>query len=495
MKKLVIGLAAVAAVAVAAVGAMAWRTQQLDAGEPPRGAGAPLSLPAPPAIDPTAAAQRLAGAIRFETVSFGPGEYDPVAFDGLHAFLKSAYPRTFAALALEQPHEKSLLLTWAGSDPDLAPILLLAHQDVVPVPSAGLETWSAPPFAGDIRDGKVIGRGAIDDKGALIAILEGVEALLAAGFQPKRTVILAFGHDEEAGGGGARAMAALLAARGVKAWFVLDEGLAIVETFPITGKPAALIGLAEKGNLTVLVKAVAQGGHASMPPADTAVGNLARALVAIQSRPFKRGLDDGPAGEMLRRIAPQAPYALRFAIANRWAFGGLIEMEFAKSPAGAAVLQTTIAPTMLRGGVKNNVLAQEAQAILNLRLHPRDTVDGAVAHLRSAVAGIPGVEIIPGPGPANPSPVSSAGSDAYALIAAAARAAAPPGASVAPGLVLAATDARHYVGVAQDVYRFAPAVYSDADLASIHGNDEKLSVDNLGRMVRFYAQLIAGGAG
>lgn len=472
------------------VGVLVVRTLSLAA--PSAAPGTAITAAAPP-IDAARVAERLGQAIRFRTISHQAGELDPAPFDAFHAFLRATYPLTFAKFQVEVPAGKTLLMTLPGSDPGLAPILLLAHQDVVPVESASEAKWSAPPFDGAIKDGYVLGRGAIDDKGSLIAILEASEALLAQGFAPKRTIILAFGHDEEVLGSGAQATAALLKSRGVSPWFALDEGLAIVEQFPLTGAPVGLIGIAEKGYLTVTVKATDEGGHSSMPPRRTAAEKVAEALLAIDAKGFPGGLESGPARLMLEAIAPDLPFAQRMAMANLWLFRPLVEAQVAQSRAGEALMRTTVAPTMLRGGAKENVLPQESFAVVNLRLHPRDAKDAALARLQAAVAGIEGVEIIPFARGQDASPVSSATSGAYALIAAAARSVAPEGTPIAPGLVLGATDARHYAGVAKDVYRFSPAVLNDADLAGIHGTDERVSIANLERMTRFYALLIAQG--
>ncbi|MBI1187522.1 MAG: M20 family peptidase [Alphaproteobacteria bacterium] len=484
---LVLVLIAIAAVA----GVVAVRTMTLRA----PAAAAAVALPSAPQIDEAAAAARLGEAIRFRTISRTAGVVDdPDAFRALHAFLAQTYPRTHAAFTREFVNAFSLLYTLPGSDPAAAPILLLAHQDVVPVEAGTEEDWEAAPFSGALIDGMIYGRGAVDDKGSLIAILEATEALLAQGFAPRRGVILAFGHDEEVSGAGAAAMAALLRERNIRPWFALDEGMAVVLDEPTTGAPVALIGVAEKGYMSVRVTARAEGGHSSMPQADTAADKLARAIVAIRANPFEGGVQDGPAGALLDALGPRLGFMQRMAIANRWLFGGMIEAQVAQTGAGNAILRTTIAPTILEGGTKDNILPQEMHAIVNLRLHPRDSVESALAHLRAAVSDIEGVTVEPEGDPNEPSPVSSTEGDAYALLAAAAAAHAPEGAPVAPMLVLGATDSRHYVGVAENVYRFQPVWARQADLSRIHGTGERMSVGDMGRMARFYAQLIAAGA-
>ena len=266
---------------------------------------------------------------------------------------------------------------------------------------------------------------------------------------------------------------------------VLDE--------PTTGGPVALIGTAEKGYVSVRVTARADGGHSSMPHSQTAAERLSHAILAIRARPFPGGLD-GPAASVLDAVAPKLGFVDRVAIANRWVFGGLVAQRLAGTPAGNALLRTTIAPTIVGGGTKENVLPQEMHAIVNLRLHPRDSIESALAHLRASVAGLEGVSVEIQGTPTGPSPVSSTTSDSYALLAAAARAHAPEGAPVAPMIVLGGTDSRFYVPISENVYRYSPAWIRQEELRRIHGTSERMSVENLGRMARFYAQVMATGA-
>lgn len=493
MMKWILGGAAAILIALGAVGGfMVFNAMQM---RPPAPIAAAADAGAPVQIDAQAAARRLSQAIQIQTVSRREGVVeDPAAFEALHVLLAREYPRLHAAMAREIVLGHSLIYTWRGSDPSLPPLVLMAHQDVVPVEAGTEGDWEHPPFSGEIADGYVWGRGATDDKGSLIAIFEGMEALLAQGYQPRRTIMIVSGHDEEVLGAGAEAIAALMRERNIHPWFVLDEGMAVVQDFPLTRGPVALIGVAEKGYMTVRVTARGDGGHSSMPPRETAAERLARAIVAIRGRPFIGGLDDGPAGDMLNALAPHLPFSTRLAIANRWAFDGMIVRQTEATPSGNAMLRTTIAPTMIDGGTKENVLPQEMHAIINLRLHPRDTVETALAHLRSAVNGIDGVTIETHGAPNNPSPVSSTTSDSYQLLATTARAFAPEGAPVAPMLVLGATDSRHFAGVAENVYRFAPMWAPQSELGRIHGTGERMSIDNLGRMAAFYAQLARAGS-
>jgi len=213
---------------------------------------------------PPVSAQHLSAAIRFRTVSHqDAAQNDQQQWRDLRDFLERTYPATHRALKRELVNGDGLLYTWPGSDPAARPILLMAHQDVVPVEPGTESTWRYPPFDGTIAEGFVWGRGALDDKGSLILIMEAVESLLADGFQPRRTVYLASGFDEEVGGHqGSATIAALLASRGVRLEYVLDEGRAVVEGLvPDVSRPVAMIGVAEKGFVSAELTCETEGGH------------------------------------------------------------------------------------------------------------------------------------------------------------------------------------------------------------------------------------------
>jgi len=454
---------------------------------------APVASAAPSevrAVDGDAVASRMAEAIRFRTISHQDRDaFDPAPFEGFVAWVESTYPRVAQALTREIVSDHSLLYTWEGSDPQLAPILLTGHHDVVPVIPGTEEKWAHPPFAGVVADGYVWGRGALDDKSAVIALLEATTLLVEEGFRPARTVYLAFGHDEEIGGrNGAGAIVELLRSRGVQLAWSLDEGSFLLSgLLPGLEAPVASINVAEKGYVSIDLVASGAGGHSSMPPRQTAVGVLAAAIVALEAEPMPGGIE-GLSAEMFDAVAPYLPFAQRVVVANRWLFGGILQSILSALPATNAMVRTTTAPTMLSGSIKENVLPIEAVGTVNFRLHPRDTVDDVVAHVTSVVND-DRVEVRPRGAGGPASAVSSATSEGFATIGRAVRSV-EPDAIVIPGLTIGGTDSRHYGQIADDAYRFNPMVVTTEDTAGFHGTNERISIENLVRGTRIYARLI-----
>jgi carboxypeptidase PM20D1 len=484
--------AAVAVLILAVAGFVGYRTFSFTAPPPP----ADVAIPATDAyaLDASAAAVRLGEAIRFRTVSLVQETDDRAQFEQFHAWMQQRYPAFHRVARREVIGELSLLYAWEGSDAAQPPLLLLAHQDVVPVPQDTRAAWRVDPFGGVIRDDAVWGRGSIDDKGSLVAILEGAEFLAAQGRQPARTILFAFGHDEEIGGdNGAMRIAAALAERGVRAWFVLDEGLAAVERHLLIGGLASMIGISERGLGTLRVRVVGQPGYSSMPLPETAVSLVSEAVDRIHDMPIERSLEGGPALAMMRALAPELSFTNRMAVSNEWLFGPLLRQRLEGDAAAQALLGTTVAPTVISGGSRPNVLPAEATAMINFRIHPRDSAGDLLRRARQAVADLEGVTVDWAETPRDATAISSTTSSSYALIAALSRDILPD-APVAPGLVLAGTDSRHYSEIAENVYRFQPILLSNEDIEGLHGVNEHISIANYERMIRFYVGLMEAGA-
>lgn len=454
-----------------------------------------VELPEPPAISADTAARHLSEAIQFRTITLSSGDPRP-GQEGpwleLQAWLEETYPAFHATASKETvPGGYTVLYTWEGSDPALDPLLLMAHQDVVPVNIGTEGDWTGAPFAGEIVDGYVYGRGAMDDKGSLVAIMEGLDALAGDGFEPQRTILVQLGHDEEVSGSGAEAGIALLKERGVSPIMALDEGFMVVQDNPVTGGTLGLIGVAEKGYVTVQITVTAEGGHSSAPPRDSATVRLSRALIALDETQMDADLSASPTSDMMQVVAGEMGFVQRMALANQWLLGGMVESGFAASPQGNAMIRTTTAPTMLSGSAKENVLAQRATAIVNFRVHPNNTVQDILDHIGEVTSDIEGLEYAPVAGGigSEASGVSATDNRAYGVLHAVATEVGG-GAPVTPALVIGATDARYASAITDSVYRFAPSIVGPADLAGFHGTNERLSVENMGHLSRSYAQIV-----
>jgi carboxypeptidase PM20D1 len=446
--------------------------------------------------DEAAAAEHLAEAIRFPTVSHSdPERFDAKGFQGLHEWLALTYPAVHATLGQEVVGGASLLYTWSGRDPSRAPLVLMGHLDVVPVDPGSEGEWTYGPFEGVVADGFVWGRGALDNKVNVVAILEAVEALLGEGFTPERTVYLAFGHDEEVGGrDGARRIAESLEARGMRrAALVVDEGGSRTQGFvPGLEEPMALVGVAEKGFLSLELSVRSEGGHSSMPPRETAISILARAITRLEEQPFPSRLD-GPTRRMLESVGPDLPFTSRLAVANLWLFEPVVRARLAGTASTAATVRTTTAPTMITAGVKENVLPIRARAVVNFRILPGETRETVTAHVRTIVND-PRVTIGQAtPFSTDPSPVSDPDGAGFRLVASSARQATrDPDLLVAPYLVIGGTDSRYYADRAESVLRFIPLLLGPEDLPRVHGTDERVSAADLATAVRFFHALVRG---
>ncbi len=443
------------------------------------------------------AARHLSEAVRFKTVSHQAGAAPEElaashrAMTGFRDWLSETYPAFAKATTREIAGGYSLLFTWKGTDPSLKPVLLMSHFDVVPVVPGTEGKWEEPPFSGKIADGYVWGRGTIDTKGSLVAMVEAANILASEGFRPKRTVMFAFGHDEELGGDeGNTQIAAMLKQRGVELAWVADEGGVIGEhLLPGVSAPVALIGVAEKGYISLKLTAHAQGGHSSMPPAvaETAIGRLSRAIDRLGNAPFDSKME-GTSRHMIEDLAPAVPFMRRMVFANMWLFEPLVRGTLEKSHSGAAQLHTTISPTIIEGGTKENVLPPEAAAVVNFRIHPRDNAETVVDHVTQAVDD-PEIDIDTLPGIREASKVSNVNGSAYRTLTRVVKESFP-GIVPVPNLTVGGTDSRHYLPLTDNVFRFIPVRMGPGDLARFHGTNERISVENMGEAVGFYLRLM-----
>lgn len=441
-------------------------------------------------------AQLMSQAVQYETISFGRDKPTSVnAFNAFANFLKREFPAVYATLTVEQVNQHSLLFHWRGqAGGSLKPVLLLGHMDVVPVIPGTEVEWEHPPFAG-VNDGTYIwGRGTLDDKINIIASLQAIEMMINSGLQPQRDIYLAFGHDEEQGGlEGAREIGKLLAERGVEPEFLVDEGGAIVEGIvPGLDKSLAVIAPAEKGIVTLELEARGDGGHSSMPTPNSSIGILAQAIMKLESNQFPSNFEHTE--NFFVSIADHLPLAQRIIMKNLWLFKPLVMHLLADDPQMMAGMRTTTAVTVINGGVKPNVLPITATALVNFRIFPGETpetvkerveavINDARVSVRYSQTGQMGMA------PSPNSPIEGFGWEH--LTGAIRDTAAPAEIVIAPRLLVAATDTRHYREITSNHYRFTWFRAQPGDLGRIHGTNERVKIDDLVDAVRFYHRFIS----
>jgi carboxypeptidase PM20D1 len=323
----------------------------------------------------------------------------------------------------------------------------------------------------------------------MTTLLDSVEYLLKQGYQPRRTIYLAFGHDEEIGGNqGAAAIKTLLEKRKVRLGAVIDEGGGVIHgAFPGIDTPISLIGTSEKGGLTLELSVESPPGHSSAPPPHTSIGTLARALTRLEQNPLPASLTH--IRPLLRSVAPYSNFIMRIVFANLWLFGGIVRRALAANPPTNALLRTTTAITMVEGGIKSNILPPKAAARVDFRLIPKSSVDEIIAHTRRVIAD-PEVKISQPFGDGRPaSPISSTSSQAYSLLGQTIHQVFKE-IPVSPFLVAGATDSRFYAQICSNVYRFSPLTIGKEEVGRVHGTAERISIQNLENMMQFFVQLM-----
>uniref|UniRef100_T1K6Q8 Peptidase M20 dimerisation domain-containing protein n=1 Tax=Tetranychus urticae TaxID=32264 RepID=T1K6Q8_TETUR len=435
--------------------------------------------------------ERFQEALKIKTVAWDIHSYDTQELIKMRHFIEKNYPTLHSSSLVKRTiiGNYSLVYEIKGSDPKLKPYMLCAHLDVVPVEQ---EKWTVDPFGGIIKNGYIYGRGAVDVKDALMGILEAVEFELSRGFKPKRPIILAFGHDEEVTGiDGAVQIANFLVSKKVELEFLLDEGTCILKNaFPgIPKEQVALISVAEKGYLTVEVSIEDKPRHSSTPPYEPNIVTLSKALAKFNSRAHKSMFGYGTENSFFESLAPHAQFPYKVLFGNLWLFGPLVSYMMSLSPMGNALVRTTSAVTVVKGGVKDNIISSEASALINHRIHPAQTIAEVVEYDRQLINDDKiKISIKQGSEPTPPSPHGD-NIFGYASIKQSIQQVFPD-AIVVSGLMIAGTDARHYTALSPNLYRFTPLYIPSEDIILFHGHDERISVENYVKAVNFYHHLI-----
>ena len=442
-------------------------------------------------IDNQAAINHLAEAIRYRTISNDDSKsIDAITFLSFHKFLKRTYPLIFSELSERIFSGYSILLKWEGTNKILHnPILLMAHMDVVPADE--LEKWDEDPFSGIIKDEFIWGRGSIDDKSSLISILESLEYLISSGFHPNRDIYISIGHDEENTGiDGNAVIAQTLMDEGIYFDIVLDEG-SIISDGIIKGldMPLAIIGIAEKGYLSMQLISSFNSGHSSIPGKATTIGKLSKAISNLERFQMTPKLTE-PIKHFFSYIGPELSLKDRFVLSNSTLLSASILSELIKEPITASMVRTTIAPTMINSGLKSNVLPSEATAIINFRISHGNSVKDVKQHVINTINDTDiQVKILDEELYSNPSKVSSISSPSFNLIHKTIKEIYND-ILIAPGLVVATTDSRYYQSISKNIYRFMPIHLTLDDISMIHGYNEKISIISYLDMIQFYIQLI-----
>jgi carboxypeptidase PM20D1 len=445
----------------------------------PKVQAAPLEFNRQKAIDD------LQAMVRCRTISDkDPAKEDEAEFQKFTELLPALFPHVYQTCTLYRPDPRALLFHWQGKEAG-DPTVLMAHYDVVSVVE---ENWEKPPFEGIIEDGVLWGRGTLDTKGTLNAVLQSAEHLIATGFQPQRDIYLAFGGDEEISGNGAPSIVQWFSERNIRPAMVVDEGGAVVEkVFPGVSRPCAVVGIAEKGLLNVSFVVSGNGGHASSPPPHTAVGILSAACVRVEGHPAKRHFTR-PVAEMFNLLGRHSTFVYRMIFANLWCFMPLLDMICKKSGGELnALMRTSCAFTTMQGSKGLNVMPPYARMTANMRIIPGETVESTLEYVRKTVND-PRVKVSCMEGN-DPSNVSEPQGEAWEQLQTAIRGT-WPAALVSPYLMLACSDSRHYGKICDHVYRFSAMALSKEERGTIHGNNERIPLDTVCKAVEFYLRLI-----
>lgn len=438
---------------------------------------------------------RFSKGIKIPTISnSNPADMDSAEFYRFIDFTQETYPEVFEILEFELINDLGMLFRWAGDNAsDQKPILLMAHYDVVPIDEATRHQWKHPPFSGHVDDEFVWGRGSIDDKSGVFSILEAISYLLGENFQPNRDIYVAFGHDEEIGGlNGAYYIGQHLSNKGVELEFVVDEGLPIImELTRGFETPVAFIGVSEKGNMYLELSVEKRGGHSSLPESETAITILTSAIEKLRANPIEGRLD-GLGQVTLEAMVTELPIYLQIPFSNLWLFRAPLERKLKSIPATNAIISTTEAVTIFQAGVKENVLPSNARAVINYRIHPRDSMESVISHVAKTIND-PRIKLNPIPGSRNPAAISDFESEAYRLLNQSIQEIFPDVAT-SPSIFLAGTDSRHYRHISENIFRFRPFRATEEDAARVHGVNERINIENFMEMIRFQVQLITNAA-
>jgi carboxypeptidase PM20D1 len=437
----------------------------------------------PITLDNDAVLERFTKALQIPTISNeNKRNIDDLAFQKFHQYLADSFPLVHEKTEVQKFAKYSLIYHLKGQNPQLKPVLFVGHIDVIPINKDTQTRWQQPPFSGSVKDGVIWGRGALDNKISVMALMESMEQFLAQNKVAQRDIYFAFGHDKESGGEGAKTIAAYFAAQNIQFEFILDEGGAVTKgIIPGTTHPVALVGVAEKSFVNITLKVAGQGGHSSQPPLATTAAILAKAIVNLENQPFTAHIHFFDL--MFQNIGYALPLSNRLAMANLWLFEPLVLDRLLEQANSAASVRTTAAVTMLQGSYKSNVLPTQASAVMNVRIYPGDTLEGILSHIQQTINDprvIVSTEVA-----SEESLISSTQSFGFKLIESTIRRL-DDNIIVSPYLVQGATDSRHYQKLTDNIYRFIMLTLDSNSYRQIHGLNEQVRVQDYLNAIQFY---------
>jgi carboxypeptidase PM20D1 len=433
------------------------------------------------------AAIHLSNAIQIKTISKGDTlPIDTAEFVAFRLFLEKSYPLIHQQLTRQIFNQFSYLYTWKGKDSTLAPYVLMAHMDVVPVEAVAEKNWSVPSFSGAIKNDTIWGRGAVDDKVAVIAILESVENLLKQGYTPSQNIFISLGHDEEVSGKrGAKVISAWFKEQGIKPALVLDEGGQIdLQHFKSIQRPVAVVATGEKGYMNIDLSVEIPGGHSSMPTKETAIDVLNKALVTLRAQQMP-GAITPTVQELINRTRPAEKFLNKVVLSNLWLFKPVVMGQFEKVKESNAMVHSTLVPTIIKAGIKDNVIPSIAKATVNSRILPGQTSDDVLAYVTKTINDERVVIKKQTISLMEPSAVSSYESEPFKKIENIIQTSVP-NVIVSPFLMIGATDSRYFRSNSESVLNFSAV----QDVKGFHGIDERIGVQDLHRMIYFYKELL-----
>lgn len=425
--------------------------------------------------------QRFVKMIRCKTVSYKDISMgNEEEFNRYKNLLVEEYPIVNKTCELFYIGRTGILYHWKGKKSE-KPVVFMAHYDVVP---ANNKDWEKEPFSAIIEDGYIWGRGTLDTKATLCGIMESVEKLISDGFQPENDMYLSFSGDEETNGSSAGSIVDFLYNKGVKPFMVLDEGGAIVEgVIPGVKGKCALVGTGEKGKLHIRLSTKSQGGHASSPPPKSSIGKLAKSVINIERKPFKYHLSE-PARDMFNVLGRHSSFALRILFANISLFKPVLDFVTRKSGGEInALVRTTTAFTRMSGSDAVNVFPPYASIEGDIRIIQGETdetiIEGYKNRIRDEEINVEVLDYIP------VAPFSSMNTEAWRLLEEGIKEIWKD-TKVSPYLMIACSDSRHFTKISDNVYRFSAMELSNEERKLIHGNNERISIDKLITVVKFY---------